>query len=146
MGRCGLRVDEVPYPGDVELRWSDKADGWLVEVRGKNTAGGDPKVRDAWMPEAVETNVRRFSRERDRETGETWVQRSKATVRRWVKEAAREVAETAASQFRRSAGPISPSASVASAVATDRSALTAAHLRWCRRVGAAGCRRCHERG
>jgi site-specific recombinase XerC len=96
MGRCGFRADEVNYPGDAELRYSEEADGWLVEVRGKNTKGGDPTVRDAWMPDEVEGNVRRFSRERDRETGEAWVQASTPTVRRWVSEAAEKVAQSAA--------------------------------------------------
>ena len=69
MACCGLRASEVSYPGDAELRYSDDADGWLLEVRGKNTKGGDPTVRDAWMPEPVEANVRRFARERDCATG-----------------------------------------------------------------------------
>ncbi|WP_255198001.1 site-specific integrase [Halorarius litoreus] len=95
MGRCGFRADEVNYPGDAELHWSEKGECWFVEVRGKNTRGGEPRIRDAWMPEDVEANVRRFSRERGRETGDQWVQASKSSVRRWVKEAAAEVAETA---------------------------------------------------
>jgi len=95
MGRCGLRADEVNYPGDTELRWSEKGDCWFLEVRGKNTSGGEPKLRDAWMPEDVEANVRRFSRERGRETGEPWVSASKSSVRRWVKEAATKIAEAA---------------------------------------------------
>jgi len=57
MGRCGLRADEVNYPGDSHLRWSEKGDCWFVEVRGKNTSGSDPKLRDVWMPEDVESNV-----------------------------------------------------------------------------------------
>jgi site-specific recombinase XerC len=92
MGRCGLRCDEVNYPGDAELWWSEKGGCWFVEVRGKNTRGGEPKLRDAWVPEAVESNVRRFSRERGRETGNPWIDVSKSSVRRWVKEAAAEVA------------------------------------------------------
>jgi integrase len=48
------------------------------------------------MPEAVEANVRRFSRERDRQTSEAWVRASNSSVRRWVKEAATELAEDAA--------------------------------------------------
>jgi hypothetical protein len=96
MGWCGFRASEVTYPGDAHLRWSEDADGWLLEVRGKDTTGGDQKLRDAWLPEAVEANVRRFSRERDRETGEAWVQTSTTTVRRWVREAAQEVAESTA--------------------------------------------------
>ena len=54
MGRCGLRADEVNYPGDAELRWSEKGESWFVEIRGKNTSGGEPKIRDAWMTEPVE--------------------------------------------------------------------------------------------
>lgn len=96
MARCGFRADEVTYPGDAELRWSEEADGYLVEVRGKNTGGGDPKLRDAWVPEPVQANLRRFARERGRETGDPWVQASTSTVRRWVKEAARDVAARAA--------------------------------------------------
>lgn len=95
MGRCGFRVDEVNYPGDAELRWSEKGECWFVEVRGKNTRGGEPKVRDAWMPEEVESNVRRFSRERGRQTGEPWVAASKSSIRRWVKEAAASIATEA---------------------------------------------------
>jgi integrase len=95
MGRCGLRADEVHYPGDAELRWSETGEVWLFEVRGKNTRGGTPKLRDAWMPEAVEANVRRFSRERGRETTESWVQASTSSIRRWVKEAAETVAQEA---------------------------------------------------
>jgi integrase len=95
MGRCGFRADEVNYPGDAELRWSEDGECWFVEIRGKNTRGGEPKLRDAWMPQDVEANVRRFSRERGRETGESWVDASKSSVRRWVKEAASKVAEDA---------------------------------------------------
>ena len=78
MGRCGLRADEVNYPSDSHLRWSEKGDCWFVEVRGKNTSGGEPKLRDVWMPEDVESNIRRFSRERERRTGESWVDASKS--------------------------------------------------------------------
>jgi len=95
MGRAGLRADEVNYPGDAELRWSDDGDCWFVEVRGKNTSGGKPKLRDAWVPETAQTNITRFSRERERETGEAWVQASKSSIRRWVKEAAEKVAHDA---------------------------------------------------
>jgi len=96
MGRCGFRASEVPYPGDAELRWSEDGGCWFVEVRGKNTKGGAKTLRDAWMPEAVESNVRRFSRERGRETGDAWVQVSTDSVRRWVREAAADVAAEAA--------------------------------------------------
>jgi site-specific recombinase XerC len=93
MGRCGLRASEVPYPADEHLRWSEDGEVWLFEVRGKNTAGGEPKRRDAWMPEDVADDVHKFSRERDLARGEAWVPRSKSTVRRWVDDAAEQIAD-----------------------------------------------------
>ena len=93
MGRCGLRADEVSYPGPDDLRWSDEGEVWLFEVRGKNTAGGEPKVRDAWMPEAVQDDVHKFARERGVEAGEPWIDVATSTVRRWVKDAAEAVAD-----------------------------------------------------
>jgi hypothetical protein len=93
MGRCGLRAHEVPYPADCHLRWSEDGECWFFEVRGKNTRGGEPKIRDAWMPGDTEENVRRFSRERGLDAGEPWVDRSTGTVRRWVDLAAEQVAE-----------------------------------------------------
>ncbi|WP_178915175.1 site-specific integrase [Natronomonas gomsonensis] len=95
MGRCGLRASEVSYPGDEHLRWSDDGDVWLFEVRGKNTKGGEPKLRDAWMPEDVADDVHKYSRERGLGASEAWVDASTPSVRRWVKEAAQMVAEEA---------------------------------------------------
>jgi hypothetical protein len=65
----------------------------LFSVRGKNTKGGQPKIRDAWMPEEVADDVHKFSRERGLDATEPWVDASTPTVRRWVKEAAEIVAE-----------------------------------------------------
>lgn len=92
MGRCGLRASEVPYPGDEHLRWSEDGDIWLFEVRGKNTKGGDPKIRDAWMPEDVADDVHKYSRERGLDSSEPWVSVSKSSVRHWVDDAAERVA------------------------------------------------------
>ncbi|WP_276260631.1 hypothetical protein [Haloglomus litoreum] len=85
----------VGRAGGGELRWSEVGECWFLEVRAKNTAGGGPTVRDAWMLEPVEANVRRVSRERGRGSGASWVQASKSSVRRWVTAAAGEVAEDA---------------------------------------------------
>ena len=93
MGRCGLRASEVNYPSDEHLRWSDDGDVWLFEVRGKNTKGGSPKIRDAWMPEEVADDVHKFSRERGLGASETWVDVSTPSVRRWVNEAAQTAAQ-----------------------------------------------------
>ena len=92
MGRCGLRADEVSYPRTTDLRWSQEGEIWLVEVRGKNTKGGDPTIRDAWVPEAVADDIHKYTREREFSETDPWVDVSTASVRRWVKEAAAEIA------------------------------------------------------
>jgi len=91
MVRCGFRADEVSYPSRDHLRWSSSGECWLIEVRGKNTKGGGPKTRDAWVPEPVAENMQRFVSERDRDGSEPIVSVSTGSVRRWVKEAAAEL-------------------------------------------------------
>lgn len=93
MGRGGLRASEVAYPANKHLRWSYEDNVSLFEVRGKNTKGGERKVRDAWMPESVADDVHKYSRERELAAADSWVQASTPSVRRWVKEAAEHVAE-----------------------------------------------------
>jgi integrase len=87
MGRAGLRASEVNYPGDAELWWSDQGECWRVEVRGKNTKGGDKTMRDAWVPERVADDLRKFSRERELLPSEPWIDASTDSIRRWVREA-----------------------------------------------------------
>ena len=94
MGRVGLRVHETLYPGDNELWWSEEGNCWRVEVRGKNTRGGEPSLRDAWVPDDVEDDLTKFSRERGRSTGESWVSvESPDSVRRWVREACEDLVD-----------------------------------------------------
>lgn len=93
MGRCGLRASEVTYPSDETLRYSEEGELWLFEVRGKNTKGGAKKTRDAWMPGDVANDIHKFSRERELDPSEPWVDASVSSVRRWVKEAAQTVAD-----------------------------------------------------
>lgn len=94
MGQCGLRSDEVNKPTMDDIRWSEEGDCWFIEVVGKNTDGGDPKMRDAWVPEEVERDVSKFARERDIAETEPLVDVSPSSVRRWVTEAADHLAET----------------------------------------------------
>ena len=96
MGRCGLRADEVTYPAPTHLRWSSSGECWLLEVRGKNTDGGEKKTRDAWVPDAIAENLQRFASEREREQREPFVDASTSSVRRWVREARRELVEQGA--------------------------------------------------
>jgi len=92
MGRCGLRASEVSYPSDAALRWSEDGATWLFEVRGKNTKGGARTTRDAWMPDEVADDIRKYTRERGLATTDPWVDASTPSVRRWVKEAVEQIA------------------------------------------------------
>ena len=99
LGRVGLRADEVAngeagtYPTANRLRWSSSGECWLLEVRGKNTKGGSKKTRDAWVPDDVAENIQRFVSERGRDPDAPIVEGANSTVRRWVREAARDLAE-----------------------------------------------------
>ncbi|NGM69174.1 site-specific integrase [Natronolimnobius sp. AArcel1] len=93
MAQCGLRSDEVPRVTPGDIRYSDDGDCWLFRVEGKNTDGGEPKMRDAWMPDDVERNISKFVRERDIADDEPIVDVSASSVRRWVREAAQSIAE-----------------------------------------------------
>lgn len=93
MGRCGLRADEVTYPTRERLRWSSSGECWLLEVKGKDTSGGEGKTRDTWVPEDVAENIQRFVSERERGPDAPIVSVSTSSVRRWVREAARQLAE-----------------------------------------------------
>jgi integrase len=92
MGRCGLRADEVSYPSSADLRWSEDGDIWLFEVRGKNTKGGGPTLRDVWMPAAVADDLHKYTRERDLSGADPWVDASTSSIRRWVTEATDQIA------------------------------------------------------
>jgi len=60
MGRCNFRADEVSYPGDRHLAYSEDGAVWPFVVREKNTEGGAKAPCDAWMPD----DVHKYSRER----------------------------------------------------------------------------------
>jgi len=91
MGRVGCRADEVTYPTPSDLRWSSSGDCWLLELQGKDTTGGEGKIRDAWVPDAVAENLQRFASERDLDQTDPFVDASTSSVRRWVREARREL-------------------------------------------------------
>jgi len=94
MTQCGLRSDEVPKVTFGDIRHSDEGDCYLFQVEGKNTDGGDPKMRDAYLPEDLKRNIKKFVRERDIGDEEPIIDKSASSVRRWVREAAQNVAET----------------------------------------------------
>lgn len=93
MTQAGLRSDEVPRVTTGDIFYSEEGDCWFLEVEGKNTKGGDPKMRDAWIPEEVERNISKYARERGISENEPIITVSAFSVRRWVKEAANDLAE-----------------------------------------------------
>ncbi len=95
MAQCGLRSDEVPRVTPGSIRYSDDGECWLFRVRGKSTTGGEPKMRDVWLPDDVEHNISKFVRERGLSDDEPIVDVSPSSVRRWVREAAEVLAEPA---------------------------------------------------
>jgi len=90
-GRCGCRAHEVPSVRVGEWRWSDSADSWFAEVRGKDTTGGERKTREVWVPDQLMRQLQRFASERGLETGDPVIDVSTSTIRRWVHETAAAV-------------------------------------------------------
>jgi len=93
MGRCGLRASEVNYPADEHLWWSEEGECWRVEIRGKNTKGGEKTLRDAWVPDDLADDIRKYTRERELSSPDQWIDASTDSIRRWVREARALVAD-----------------------------------------------------
>jgi len=92
MVRCGLRVDEIAYPTLDRLRWSSSGDCWLLEVP-RQEHEGERKEGPRWIPKEVAENMQRCSSERGRDAAESIVSVTTQSVRRWVKEAAEQLAD-----------------------------------------------------
>jgi len=88
LGRCGLRADEVPYPSDDDLRWSDDGEVWLFEIRGRTPKAGRRRHAMPGCLRMSSTTSTKYSRGRELDANDSWVSASKSSVRRWVKEAA----------------------------------------------------------
>jgi integrase len=93
MIRVGCRASGVLTAKPEGLRWNSDGEYWELEVRGKNTKGGDKALRDAYVPESVKQNLDRYVSERDIDESEPFVDVSVDTVRRWVREITDEIAD-----------------------------------------------------
>ena len=93
MARVGCRASGVLTACPENLRWNSDGEYWQIEIRGKNTKGGEKTVRDAYVPTRVKENLDRYASERDIDDGEPYVDASVSTVRRWVREITNEIAE-----------------------------------------------------
>lgn len=92
MVRVGCRASGVLTAKPEGLRWNSDGEYWELELRGKNSKGGEKTVRDAYVPERVKENLDRYASERDIDDDEPYVDASVSTVRRWVRELTNEIA------------------------------------------------------
>lgn len=60
MARIRCRASGVKSAKPENLRWNSKGEYWEIEVREKNTKGGEKTIRDAWIPERVKENLDRY--------------------------------------------------------------------------------------
>ena len=84
MLRCGLRSEETTTitPGDVSRGKDGKS--WFLEVQGKNTKGGQKTTRKTWLPDDVERELLKFSRERGIEDDEPYLVYTPRTIQNWI--------------------------------------------------------------
>ena len=93
MARVGCRASGVLTASPSGLKWNIDGEYWQLQVKGKNTKGGDKTTRDVYVPERVKENLDRYASERDIEDDEPYVDASVSTVRRWVRELTDQIAD-----------------------------------------------------
>jgi len=101
-GRVGLRAFEIPQICPKHVKRTDDGDHYRLRVpRGKDTANGTGKPRDAYLPADVEGDLHRFQNAEDIDRGAPFVQLTERGVRDVVKRTAeRAAAETGDDDFR----------------------------------------------
>ena len=87
MGKVGLRASGVTTAKPNGLTYNEDGDYWKLEVKGKNTKGGEKATRDAYVPAEVKRELENYAKERDIAPSEPYVDASVDSVRRWVREA-----------------------------------------------------------
>jgi len=93
MGFVGPRASGVTSARPNGVSFNSDGDYWEIELRGKNTKGGEKKTRDAYVPRRVKDMLDIYADERDIADDEAYVDASVSTVRRWVTEAAERMHE-----------------------------------------------------
>ena len=88
MGKVGLRASGVQSAKPAGLSYNEGGDYWELEVKGKNTKGGDKTTRQAYVPTSVKRELDNYAKERDIAPSEPYVDVSVDSIRRWVREAA----------------------------------------------------------
>jgi len=94
IGKVGLRASGVPSAKPAGLSYNDDGDYWEIQVRGKNTKGGDKSTRQAFVPDEVKRELDNYQNERDIRPSEPFVDVSVDTIRRWVREHSDDLSDT----------------------------------------------------
>lgn len=93
MVEVGCRASGVLSAKPSGVQYNSDGEYWEIEVRGKNTKGGEKTTRDAYLPNSVKQTLDIYGDERDISDDEPFVDKSESTVRRWVDEAVDEIAD-----------------------------------------------------
>lgn len=93
MVEVGCRASGVLSAKPSGVQYNSDGEFWQIEIRGKNTKGGEKTTRDAYLPDSVKQTLDIYADERDIGDDEPFVRKSESTVRRWVDEAVDEIAD-----------------------------------------------------
>ncbi len=91
MGYVGPRASGVCSARPSGVSFNSDGDYWELELRGKNTKGGEKNIRDAYLPRRVKDMLDIYTDERGIKADEPYVDASVSTIRRWVTEAAKRM-------------------------------------------------------
>ncbi|AEH37530.1 site-specific integrase [Halopiger xanaduensis] len=91
MGFVGSRASGVPSARPEGINWNSEGEYWELELKGKNTRGGEKKTRDAYLPGRIKDMLDIYADERSIADDEPFVDASTSSIRRWVSEAAEDV-------------------------------------------------------
>ena len=93
-GHVGLRAFEIPQVRPEHVKRTGAGDHYRLRVpRGKDTANGVGKPRDAYLPKDVEADIHRFVRAEEIDTDEPLVDLTERGVRAVVKRTVERAAD-----------------------------------------------------
>lgn len=58
-------ADEITYSTPSDLYWSSSGGCWLLELRGRDTTGGEGKPRGAYLPADTKRDLYQYQRDHD---------------------------------------------------------------------------------
>jgi integrase len=93
-GEVGLRAFEIPQVQPRHVRRTGDGEHYRLRVpEGKDTADGQGKARDAYLPRSVETDLHRYATENEVDDAEPFIDLEPRSVRYRVDQVAERAAE-----------------------------------------------------